>query len=194
MLLNIGSMLGPLYPALVSDRLDANAAAYGAIGAAAVLGGAVGGVLSGPIERFVGAGKLMAIGWALAGMATVGIGLSTVLPLTLALESVMVLGMTAGGVAMGAVTGVLVPENFRGRVFGLSRSLGVVLIPLSAPVGGLLADVVGVVPLFVACGLWTILLAGAAYASRHVRTVRLGEPAPDSPVESTTEQPPSPAR
>ena len=182
---NIGSMLGPLYPALVNDRLHADAAAYGAIGAAAVVGGAIGGVLSGPVERFVGAGKLMIGGWVVAGSATLGIGLSTNLPLTLVLECLMVLGLTAGGVAMGAVTGVLVPENFRGRVFGLSRSLAVILIPLSALIGGLLADVVGVVPLFIACGVWTILLGLVAAASRPLREVRLGQPAAD-PAESSS--------
>jgi MFS transporter, DHA3 family, macrolide efflux protein len=175
-LVNIGSMLGPLYPALVTGQLQANAAVYGSIGAAAVIGGAVGGIAAGPMERRIGAGRLMISGWLLAGAATAGIGLSTSLPLSLGLQAVIVFGMTAGGVAMGAVTGALVPENFRGRVFGLSQSLSVLLIPISALLGGLLADQIGVVPLFVGCGIWIAVLSCVALTSPHVRNVRLDTP------------------
>lgn len=178
-LVNIGSMLGPLYPALVTSQLQANAAVYGSIGAAAVIGGALGGLAAGPLERRMGAGRLMGAGWLLAGAATAGIGLSTSLPLSLVLQALIVFSMTAGGVAMGAVTGALVPENFRGRVFGLSQSLSVLLIPISALLGGLLADQLGVVPLFVGCGIWIALLSGVALTSRHVRVVRLGESEPE---------------
>ncbi len=172
-LVNVPSFLGPLYPALVEQRLQAGAAAYGAIEAAAVIGGMVGGVLAGPLERRVGAGRLLVAGWGLAGLSTLGIAASTWVSLTAVLEAVLVFGLTAGGVSMGALTVALVPEDYRGRVFGITGSLSVLAIPVSTLAAGWLADLVGVVPLFTVGGLWVLGTAGLAWSMPDVRTARI---------------------
>ena len=60
MFINVASFLGPLYPALVSQRLHGTAAALGTIEAAGVVGGMAGGALAGAMERRLGAGHLLA--------------------------------------------------------------------------------------------------------------------------------------
>jgi DHA3 family macrolide efflux protein-like MFS transporter len=173
MLINVASLTGPLYPALVSERLNAGAAAYGAINAAEMVGAMAGGVLAGAIERRLGAGRALAAGWGLMGACTLGIAASTSVPLTVALGAAMGFGLTAGAVSMGAVTAALVPEDYRGRVFGITRSLSVIAIPISTLIGGWLADMVGVAPLFAFSGAWVLAVAALAWSNPHVRTVRI---------------------
>jgi DHA3 family macrolide efflux protein-like MFS transporter len=173
LLINVPSFLGPLYPALVGQRLHSNAAALGVIGAAGVIGGMIGGALAGVIERHPGAGPLLAAGWGLTGIGTLGLAVSLWLPLTAALEAAMVFGLTVGSVWMGALMQALIPENYRGRVWGITGSVAVMSIPLSALIGGWLADILGVVSLFAGGGTFIIGVAAVAWSNHHVRTARI---------------------
>lgn len=173
MLVNVPSFLGSLYPALVDQQLHAGAAAYGAIGAAGVVGGMAGGALAGPLERRVGAGRALAAGWGLGGLSTLGIAASPAVSLTAALQGTLVFGVTAGGVAMGALMVALVPEGYRGRVAGITGSLYVLAIPASTLAAGWLADRVGVAPVIAVGGLWLLAAAGLAWSIPPVRTARI---------------------
>ena len=51
------------------------------------------------------------------------------------LEFADAFGFVVAGVASGAIMIVSVPEEYRGRVFGIVRGLGVILIPASALAG-----------------------------------------------------------
>lgn len=172
-LVNVASFLGPLYPALVGERLHAGAAAYGALGAASVGGAMVGGALAGPLERRWGAGRVLAAGWGVAGACVIGMAASPWLALTLVLAATNACALTAGGVAMGAAMTALVPDEYRGRVAGLTTAVAVVAIPVSALLGGWLADMIGVAPLFSFGGLWILGVAGLAWSDPHVRAARL---------------------
>ena len=172
-LINVGSFIGPLWPALVQERLDGGAGAYGVLLAAATAGGILGGLVAGPLERRLGAGRIVASGWALAGLCTLGIAASTWLPVTMVLGFVEAASLTASMVADGAIMITAVPEAYRGRVFGVVRSLSVVFIPASALVGGLVAEFVEIWIMFAAAGALTLSLAMVAWANSHVRTARI---------------------
>ncbi len=107
LLINVPSFLGPLYPALVVERLNGDAAAYGLINALIVVGGIIGGMLAGGLERHYKAGHLLVLGWGLAGVCTIGIGVSTSLTLTAVLAALMVFGLTLGSISLGALTQAL---------------------------------------------------------------------------------------
>jgi len=141
--------------------------------AAGVAGSMVGGAAAGALERRFGAGRVLATGWAFAGFCTAALGASTWLPLTAALEAMAALCLTAGGVAMGAVTVLMVPGDCRGRVTGISTALGVVAIPVSSLLGGWLADMVGATTMFAVGGIWTVAVAILAAANPHVRAARI---------------------
>lgn len=173
MLVNGASFIGPLYPALIRERLDGGAAAYGLLEAAGIAGAVLGGALTGLLERRFGAGRLIAIGWGVVGCTILGVAASPWLPLTFALEVVAGLTMTASNVTFFAMTQSLIPDDYRGRVFGLSRSLAVATIPISALAGGWLADVVGVVPVYAFGGVWLLGCAAWAVADARLRTARI---------------------
>lgn len=172
-LINVGSFIGPLWPALVQERLGGGAGAYGVLLAASTAGGILGGLAAGPLERRLGAGRIVALGWALAALCTLGIAASTWLPVTIALGLVETASLTAAMVADGAIMITAVPEEYRGRVFGMVRSLSVVLLPGSALAGGLVAEFVDIWIMFAAAGSLTLALAMMAWANPHVRTARI---------------------
>ena len=172
-LINVTSFIGPLLPALVSQRLQGGAAAYGTLEAMGIIGAIAGGALAGLLERHLGAGRLLAAGWGCAGICTVGMAASTSLPLTAALEATLAFGLTVGGVSSVALTQALSPENYRGRVAGITAGFGVIAIPLSALTGGWLADMLGAAPLFAVGGAWTLSVAGLAWSNPHIRTARI---------------------
>ncbi len=173
LLINVASFIGPLYPALISQRLHGGAVDYGIITTAGVIGGILGGVLAGSLERRLGAGRLMVMGWSLAGLTLIGMAISTSLPLTTALEVLGTFGLIAGGVPISSLMLVLVPEEYRGRVQGITSSLVVLAIPLSAALGGWLADLFGAAPLFAIGGCWVIGVAALAWGNRHIRAARV---------------------
>jgi DHA3 family macrolide efflux protein-like MFS transporter len=172
-LVNVASFLGPLYPALVSQRLHGSAAAFGLLEAVSVVGAMAGGALAGALERRLGAGRVLIVGWSLAGVCILGMAASTWLALTAVLEATHAFGITAGGVSIGALTAALVPETYRGRVAGITGGVAVVAIPCSALLGGWLADLLGPAPLFAIGGVWMLGVAALARSNRHVRTARI---------------------
>ena len=109
----------------------------------------------------------------MAGICGLGIAASTWLPVTMALEFLETASFVASMVASGAIMITAVPEEYRGRVFGIVRSLSVVLIPASALVGGWIAEFVEIWIMFAAAGAFTLALALPAWANPHVRTARI---------------------
>lgn len=169
-LLNVASFTGPLWPALIIQRLHGTAADLGTIEAVSVIGSVLGGLLAGPLERKCGTGFLLVGGYTLAGLSTIGIAFSTFLIVTCSMGIIFAFSMTAAGVAFGVLIQMLIPETHRGRVSGLIQALSVSAIPVSALLGGWLTDIFGVVPLFAFSGFWIIGVAILAAANRHIRT------------------------
>ena len=169
-LLTIASIAGPLYPALVEQRHNAGASAYGVSTAASISGALVAGVVAGLLERAVGVGRVVIDGWLLASGCPAAVAASAWLPLTATRAAVGTWGMTVGGMASGVLGTLLIPERYRGRAAMITRSPSVAAIPLSSLLAGWLADQVGIVPLFVAGGLWIGGVAGLAWTNAAVRS------------------------
>ncbi|TCS96454.1 MFS transporter [Hazenella coriacea] len=172
-LVNVASFMNPLLPGLVDQQLNGDASILGMLQSAFVIGAIGGGAVTGPLERSIGAGRLLGFSLGITSMTIIGMALSTWTPLSLSLMALRSFGMTIGIVAMGTVIQVLVPEEYRGRVWGISSSLSVIAIPVSSLIGGWLADLLGVVPLFIAGGVWYLGCCGVAWLNRHIRTARI---------------------
>ncbi len=172
-LANVPSFLGALYPALIRTRLHGGVVSYGLLDAVSAVGVMVGGFMAGAIERRVGAGHLQTAGRAMTGICLLGMSVSTWLPLTAAMEFGQALGLTMSSVCTAALSQALVPEAYLGRVSGLSSSLGVIVVPISTLIGGWLADMLGVAPLFFAGGTWILCIAALGWLSHDIRDARI---------------------
>lgn len=133
----------------------------------------LGGLIAGPLERRFGAGRLLASSWSLVGMCTLGIAGSTWLLATMLLEFVETGALTAGMIVHGAITIAAVPEQYRGRIFGIVRGMSVVLIPMSALAGGWIAEFVDIWIMFAFAGAYVLGVALLAWANPHVRGARI---------------------
>ncbi|MDE0684426.1 MAG: MFS transporter [Candidatus Poribacteria bacterium] len=173
-LVNVSAFTGALYPALIQERLGGGAATYGVLMAGSVCGGMLGGMLAGPIERRFGAGRVLACGWAIAGICTIAIAGSTWPLVTLTLEALASLGITVSAITNGAILVTSVSDEYRGRVFGICRALSVIVIPVSAVGGGWLAEIIGVVPMYSIAGVYMLVLVVLAWGTNpHLRSARV---------------------
>jgi|SRR5579885_2838205 len=98
---------------------------------------------------------------------------STVIPLTAFLEAVRAFGITISSISSGALMQGQLPQEYRGRGVGIIRWVSVIAIPLSALLGGWLADRLGVATLFAVGGFWILGISAIAWLNRHLRKARL---------------------
>lgn len=162
-----------MVPALVSKQLHGGAEAYGILQAVSIIGAILGGLLAGWFEHRFGTGILFVMGCGISGACIVGMSLSPLLSITSILEVVSSFSMTVSSISVTALLPLLVPESYRGRLRGIIAGLSVIAIPVSALVGGWLADSIGVAPLFAIGGFWTLGIALSAWLIRPVRTARI---------------------
>ena len=134
----------------------------------------LGGVLGGPAERCFGAGRVIAWGWTLTGICTIAIAISTWLLVTLVLEALVAFGSTVATVANSAMLVTSVPDEYRGRVAGICRALSVIAVPFGALAGGWLAEIIGVVPMYIIGGAYILGLVVLAWGTNpHLRAARI---------------------
>ena len=81
--------------------------------------------------------------------------------------------LTAGMIAAGAIMIAAVPDEYRGRVFGIVRGLGVALIPVSALAGGWIAEFAEIWMMFAFAGVFILAVSLMAWANPNVRGARI---------------------
>lgn len=166
---NVAAFAGPLYIGLVRLDWHAGAAAYGVFEAMSTAGAILVGPLTSLVEARVGAGRLVAGGHVLAGVAVVGMSLAPTIGIADGLAVIWGGAITIGSVAMGPLYQLLVPEDLRGRVWGIQSALATLTIPPAALLGGWLATRWGPAPLIAVSGFWTLGTGVVAWALPAVR-------------------------
>jgi Na+/melibiose symporter-like transporter len=149
-----GTMLDPLTVAWVRDVLGEGPEVFAWILTAHAASGIVGSLVVGRFGRRFTARDL--IGWG-SLVAAAALAVRYNLPsVALALTMSVVVGITSAASSIGVETLAMqrVRDEFRGRVFGsLNATLGLLSLG-GAAAGGLVAEVVGIVPMLnLACGL-----------------------------------------
>jgi MFS family permease len=150
-----------LLPAVASDVLHVDALGYGMLRAAQSAGAVVMALIGGRLPAWKRPGRVLLIVVALFGAATVGFGLSTSFPLSLALLVVCGALDNISVVIRLTLEQMVVPDAIRGRVsavhyvfIGMSNELG-------AAESGLAAYILGTVPSIVVGGAVAVLVVGA---------------------------------
>jgi MFS family permease len=154
-----GTMLDPLYAAWVRDELGEGAEVFGLLLTTHAAFGIAGSLVVGRYGGRLSDRSL--IGWSsiVAGLATfVKFNVPTV-PVAVSTSTVTGVTSVASNVGVETLAMRTVPEDLRGRVFGLLQATMFLLSLLGAMTGGALAEVVGIVPMLnVAAAL--IVLSG----------------------------------
>jgi len=161
-----------LFPFFVEDFLKVGPGWYGYLLAAHGGGSLIGFALAGAL-RLGGRSRSR---WILAGMLAQAVGFGAlgfvrnpVLALGLSLADGVLVGFV--GVSIIAILQVTTPSEFRGRVFGLVRSLAGAISPLGMGLAGVAADLLGKnIPLIYAfCGGMMTLTALWLMGNRNMR-------------------------
>jgi hypothetical protein len=170
-----------LLPAIATDILHTDAFGYGILRASQSAGAVLMAVIGGRLPAWQRPGRVLLVVVALFGLATIGVGLSTSLPLTVVLLLVCGALDNISVVIRLTLEQMVVPDAIRGRVsavhyvfIGMSNELG-------AAESGLAASLVGTVPAIVGGGALAILVVGiVAYRWRALATMPpLAELKPD---------------
>jgi len=179
LVINIPSFIGSLFPPLVDLQLHSGPEVLGFLKVVGIIGGMVGGFVASIFERRLGAGRLMGFFWGLAGLCTIGMGISTSVPLTMVFVLARTWFLTVASVCLFAIEMAIIEENYRGRVNGIRRSFAVIAIPISTLIAGGLGEVLDISILFAVSGIPTLSVGILALINRHVRNAK---------VEGTPEQ------
>lgn len=149
-----------LLPAIATQVLHTDAFGYGILRASQSTGAVLMAVLGSRIRPWQRPGRVLLIVVALFGLATVGIGLSRSLPLTVVLLVVCGALDNVSVVIRMTLEQMVVPDSIRGRVsavhyvfIGMSNELG-------AAQSGTLARLLGVVPAIVGGGIVSVFVVG----------------------------------
>jgi MFS family permease len=150
-----------LLPAIATDVLHVGPVGYGILRAAQSVGAVSMAIIGGRLAAWQRPGRVLLIVVALFGLATIGVGLSQSLPLTVGLLVICGALDNISVVIRLSLEQLVVPDHIRGRVgavhfvfIGMSNELG-------AAESGLAAGVLGVVPAIVAGGALAIVVTGA---------------------------------
>ena len=149
-----------LLPAVASDVLHVDALGYGLLRAAQSAGAVMMALIGGRIAPWRRPGRVLLIVVALFGLATVGFGLSTWFPLSLALLFLCGALDNVSVVIRLTLEQLVVPDAIRGRVsavhfvfIGMSNELG-------AAESGLAAAMLGTVPSIIVGGALAVIVVG----------------------------------
>lgn len=149
-----------LLPVIATDILHVGPVGYGILRASQAGGAVTMAVLGGRLPPWRRPGRVLLIVVALFGAATVGVGLSRSLPLTVALLFVCGALDNISVVIRLTLEQLVVPDAIRGRVsavhfvfIGMSNELG-------AAESGLAARLIGAVPTIIAGGALAVLVVG----------------------------------
>lgn len=150
-----------------------------ALGLGAV-GGLVGAILAAPLARRIGAGVTVAVGGVLFaapfGLIPLAAGdTTTKLAVLAAVEFVSAIGVMLFDINLNAIQLSVTPDRIRSRVAGAFSTVNYGIRPLGAIVGGLLAQLLGVVPVVVVAAVGGTLAGLWLVGSPVVKVVRVGD-------------------
>jgi DHA3 family macrolide efflux protein-like MFS transporter len=173
LLANAGSFIGGLVPALVRLRLHGTAATFGFVSSGSVIGTIVGGSLAGSAQRRLGLHGLMVAAMVGNAVALLGMAASTWVPLTAVLAVWCGIVGPLTSAPMTAIMQAETPAEVRGRVNGTFGPAVNAIAPLSALLGGYLADRAGPAPVFVLSSAWMACVTVVVWRSPALRAARL---------------------
>lgn len=166
----IQSMTTGVFVLYVLEQLRLPNGDFGYFLLAAGVGGLIGGLGTPILARHVRRGPLLTAGAVLSGAAIAAMAFTRNGFLGAILFALVAAGVMVWNVITMSLRQALIPEHLFGRVQGAYRTVVWGAIPVGSILGGLLADAIGLRPVFVLAGLGLVLCAG--WLGRVVRVHR----------------------
>lgn len=168
LLANIGSMILPIIVVYFNNFLGSSANAYGFFNAALTIGSILSGLLAGRINKKFKNATIVIVGWGLLALTMMVMFLKVPILITYVLGFFLGVGMTLPAITLDTVQVLIVPDQYRGRTQTILQAIGVVLIPLSNIVGGVIADGLGANYVFLIAGIWQVIVVMIVFFNRQI--------------------------
>jgi len=168
-----GSILGPLLPALIAERLHMGAEAFGFAQSLAIGGGLLGGIISGWVSKRMGLGRMLGLGFALSGAVSMGMGLSYSFALTVFLYASIPIWSTMMRVAMVSLLQAKIDPEYLGRAFAFMMAVDGISAPFGFLLGGWLGDAFGPAFGYIVGGVWVLCSALLVFLVPRLRDARV---------------------
>ena len=170
--INLATSSVPLITIVLAKEMGAGDAQIGLIFSIAGIGGILGSLIGGQIQKRLTFGQaIITVIWSLALLFT----LYAIVPHFFLLGVVSALGFML--ITVYNVVGIsyrlaLIPENLQGRVNSTFRLLAFGFRPLGMALSGLFLERVGTTPTIILLSLWLLLFAFLTTSNPHIRNAR----------------------
>ena len=163
------------------DILGLSDGEYGAVLAASGVGGIVGSAVAHRIERLVGPGRLLLgsmTGMGLSALAIATTSSPVVVAVAFGLDGFLIANWN---VVVVSLRQLLTPDEMRGRVASVARTVAFGAIPIGGAIGGVLADTVGIrAPYYLAAAVLIVAVPLMAMVVSNSKIAALRAEAGDS--------------
>ena len=106
-----------------------------------------------------------------AGICVLGIAYSTLTIVTMLLLCLQTASTSIAAIILMTAQINLTENEFRGRVYGILQSFGVLAMPISTLLAGIIGEFVNVSVLFMFAGFWVLLISAFAWFNPHLRNL-----------------------
>lgn len=149
-LLNTISFLGPLYPALIFERLGDNSTAYGIIQTLAVIGGLCGALIISKKQEIIKNERISSsICLIIVSISLFGLTFSENLLISAILTFVQYIANAINSIIITTLIMKNTDNEYMGRILGLTKSIAVLLIPVTTLLAGYIGTKIDIEYIFI---------------------------------------------
>jgi len=171
MVVNISSMVGPLFVVLVQEQYNGNEVTFGIFSAV----GSIASIIVGfTVERFskkMSVSQLFIYTFMISGAMLVFMTFTSIPWIGMLFYFLFVFTLTLLNINLNTFLITLVEDQYRGRVLGIIMAISGSLIPIFSLLGGLLADLYHVNIVYLISGIWTILVGVYTIFDKDMKTI-----------------------
>lgn len=162
-LINVGSILGPLWVVIISRNFNASANDYGLIQTVGLIGGIFGSLMITKYSQIQKNKISLPLFIGISGATLLFI--STLNDITYLYFIFPIYGFfqTLYSIIISSKIVELSPSHLRGRISGAVQSIGTLLIPICTIISGYISDIIDVRYIFSFVGIWTLSLSAFSF-------------------------------
>ncbi|MFD1018573.1 MFS transporter [Thalassobacillus hwangdonensis] len=172
MVLNVASVIGPLFVVIVQEQYGAGAVVFGWFHTIGACAGILVGLFAKNIVNSLKPYLVFGISITLAGVTILTVGTLTDLYSGMAVYFIMTFCLTVFNIAFSSLMITLVQDEYRGRVKNLMGAIAAFMIPAVSIIGGYVADQSSASFVYVIAGIWVSLWGSLIFFDKDIRTIK----------------------